>query len=493
MRPISPVAALLAAACTPTETNVSALQPELVVAPDSLDFGEVVVDYQAEERIELINDGMATLEISSISFADGSAGVFGMDQDALEIERGERAVLYVTCLPTTYATYADTIYIESDDPERPLVQVELACTGVHAPTPDIELDPLCIDFGTVEIGVPTTQWATLSNTGDGDLTILSTEQLGSGQSAIGTDPQGSVIAPDGDEYIVIVTYTPVTSYGDNGTFTITSDDPDESELTLTLLGNDGGDFEYPVAVIEGPTETEPLEVIALDGSASYDPGDEELTYEWFLAARPEGSGGELTATDSPDASLYVDIAGDYQVTLSVTNESGIRSAPAKHDIAAIPTDDIHVEMFWDAGDSDVDLHLLQAGTELFALPSDCCYCNSNPDWGDDSSEYDDPTLDLDDTTGYGPENINIAAPEDGEYDIYVHYFMDNGASAVTSTVRVYLDGEAAFETSEVMEHNERWFVGSVLWPDAVVAENEGEQIVGDSGKRSCYDPEDEDE
>ncbi len=43
-----------------------------------------------------------------------------------------------------------------------------------------------------------------------------------------------------------------------------------------------------------------------------------------------------------------------------------------------------------------------------------------------------------------------------------------------------------------MEYDDRWFVGSVLWPDAVVAENEGEAITN-GGRRGCYTDSDDTE
>jgi len=485
--------ALLLCGCPTPETDVHALTPVLAVAPDSLDFGEVVVDYQAEERIELINSGKAPLTISSIAWADGSSEVFDKDLDAVEVARDERAELYLTCLPTTYDAYAATLLISSNDPEHPEVELPVACTGVHAPTPDIELDPESLDFGEVEVGQSVTEFVTLRNVGDDPLHVASTIQSGSGAFEVVTDPEGATVDPDGDEYVVIITYTPTAATGDYGQLTIVSDDPDEASLPLLLLGNcesaDDCEYEYPVAVIEGPTETDPLETLALDGSGSYDPRDEELTYQWELSQLPAGSIGQLTSVVGEQADLYVDLAGDYQVQLVVINESGVSSAPAKHDIEAIPSDKIHVEMFWDAGESDLDLHLAIEDTPIFEEPTDCNYCNPNPDWGTSGATSDDPSLDLDDVAGYGPENINIASPDAGGYDVHVHYFRDNGAGAVTATVRVYIDGEVGYEASDVMEYDDRWFVGTVLWPDAVLSENEGEPITN-GGQRGCYEPED---
>ncbi len=474
--------------CPAPDTEIHALTPVLTVAPDSLDFGEVVVDYSAEERIELINSGKATLVIDSISWIDGAVTQLTKDLDSIEVERDDRAVLYVTCLPTTYDVYTDTIRLTSNDPDHEQVDIPVTCTGTHAPTPDINLDPSSLDFGQVEVGETSTAYVMLENVGDGDLYVASSLQSGAGAFELITDPEGVTVSPDGDQFVIIINYTPTVATGDYGVLSIVSNDPDETTTDLIMLGNcdaDDCEYEYPVAIIEGPEESEPLETFMLDGSSSYDPRGEELEFNWNLTGWPTGSGGHISSAVDDFTDLYVDLAGEYQVQLVVVNESGVASAPAKHNINVLPSDKIHVEMFWDSPNSDLDLHLAQEGTPIFLKPTDCNYCNVNPEWGVEGVSSDDPSLDLDDVTGYGPENINLNAPADGNYDMHVHYFRDNGAGAVVATVRVYLDGGVAYEVSEVMEYDDRWFVGTVMWPDAVVAENEGEAITN-GGRRGCY-------
>jgi hypothetical protein len=483
---LASLALALALGCT-TDAEIHALTPVLVVAPDALDFGEVVVDYSSEERIEIINSGKATLKVESIAWLDGTVTQLGKDLDAVDIERDERAVLYVTCLPTTYDTYADTIRLVSNDPDRPELDIPVSCTGVHAPTPDIDLDPSSVDFGAVEVGQTSTAYVNLTNTGDGDLHIASTMQSGAGSFSLYRDPEGDTLSP-GSGQTLIIEYTPTVATGDYGVLSIVSNDPDETTTDLLFFGNceEGDcDYEYPVAIIEGATESEPLETFTLDGSSSYDPRGQQLDYYWNLSRWPTGSGGHISSAVDDFTELYVDLAGEYQVQLVVVNEDGVASAAAKHNVDVLPSDSVHVEMFWDSPNSDLDLHLAQEGQPIFLTPTDCNYCNVNPDWGVEGVNSDNPSLDLDDVTGYGPENININAPADGGYDMHVHYFRDNGAGAVVATVRVYLDGAVAYEVSEVMEYDDRWFVGTILWPDALVAENEGQAITS-GGQRGCY-------
>ena len=452
-------------ACEP-EQQLNVLVPELTLSPDVVHFGEVVVDYTDTAVVEVINTGQAPL-IVELAFADFE-NVYSVEPESFELPRGERIELSLEFTPATYKDYDTALVFSTNIEESRTVELEITGLGGDGPTPDIDIDPASLDFDVVPPGDAETLWFTVSNKGDGDLLIGSTEQSGSGAFTLIGDPAFQTIPADGSTQLIVL-YSPTTIEGDHGALSVTSNDPDEAETIVTLLGNGGGDFEYPVAVIEGPDAVDPPETIQLDGSESYDPDGWELTdYEWTLVRLPDGSGGTLQDTVGDATEAYFDIAGRYEVQLVVTNELGVASAPASYDIEAIPTDAIHVEMIWDASSADVDLHLLQSpDAELFNRPDDVCYCNPNPSWGSSSTD-DDPSLDLDDVGGYGPENINIQTPADGDYPIRVHYYDNNGDGALTSTVRVYLDGALFSEESMVLTRNEVWDAGIIHWPDGTV-------------------------
>ena len=472
-------------ACTGPDQEINQLYAQLTLSPVEVDFGEVVVDYKETAVFEVINTGRAPLAVSSIRLQDGGSDVFSVDLESLDLQRDERAELSLSFLPKTYLDYADTLVFESNDPDRPVLEVPIVGIGGDGPTPDIAVDTTALDFGVVGPGDAKTAWLTVSNEGDGDLRITQTTQAGSGAFQIVTDPAGSVIAgEDGGDLQVIVLYNPSHIDGDNGTFTIESNDPDEPVIEITLLGNGGGDFEYPVAIINGPAAPAPPITVALDGSDSYDPnGWEIVDYQWSLTDWPDGSGTSLTDTVGDNVEVFFDIAGEYEVQLKVTNEYGITSAPAKYRVDAIPVDDIHVELIWDTANADLDLHMLNANdAELFVEPGDACFCNPSPSWGGSGTE-DDPRLDLDDLGGYGPENINILSPQNGQYPVRVHYFDDNGDGIVTATVRFYLNGLLEEEFSRVLARDEVWNAGIVRWDQGVVIEEEEDPAT--APRRSC--------
>ena len=188
----------------------------------------------------------------------------------------------------------------------------------------------------------------------------------------------------------------------------------------------------------------------------------------------------------PYTRLFVDAAGNWQVQLRVTNSVGLTSPPDTCSFYAQPLENLHVELSWDTSNSDLDLHLIQGGSVFFDQQGDACWCNRNPNWGG-SGSADDPQLTLDNLVGYGPENIKIAEPGNGDYTVKVHYFEDKGGGLSTATVKVYLEGEREpfWEGSRAMRSNEVWDVGVIRWPQAVFAEYDRELYR--AGRTECYD------
>ena len=476
------ITALMLSGCQ-SDTEINKLYPALSVAPEALEFGDTVVDYGQTLELEVINGGQVELNVDSTSWL-GETGAFSVSPKTLNVEARGRASLEVTFLPDNYLEYADTLLLTSDDPDFPDgLEVPVTGIGVDAPTPDIEVSSESLDFGQVAEGAVGTAWFDIQNVGDASLLVDTTNQSGSGAFSVQSDIFGATLAP-GDSTTVVVLYNPTTSDGDSGDLTILSNDPDEPEITVHFVGNGGTEAEYPIAAISGPASTAPLDHVNLDGSASYDPsGSEIVAYHWQLVSQPTGSTTELDDSAAEDqADIFLDLAGDYRVELQVENEIGLKSAPAVWTTDAIPSDRIHLEMSWDTSETDIDLHLVNGDPSLFFDNNeDACYCNPNPDWGT-SASTDDPTLDLDDVLGFGPENINIEEPADGDYWVMVHFFDGNEASNVK--VKLYLDGTFDSEYDAVMERNEVWQLGYVRWPDRVFVEDE--TMMETAPARTCY-------
>jgi hypothetical protein len=125
-------------------------------------------------------------------------------------------------------------------------------------------------------------------------------------------------------------------------------------------------------------------------------------------------------------------------------------------------------MFWDTRDTDMDLHLLSPVAKRWFdedTNQDCFYSNCTgtpPNWSNQASDVDDPHLDIDDTDGFGPENINVDRPAAGSYRVGVHAYS---GSAGKVTVRLYCGGSRLEPRATLgpvaLEQDEVWKVADV--------------------------------
>jgi len=219
-------------------------------------------------------------------------------------------------------------------------------------------------------------------------------------------------------------------------------------------GLDSGDFDTaidepngPVAQCEvSPNPVEPpFESATWDGSASYDSnGGSIVSYDWRLISYPTGSSvTNMPPGNGPTRPNFTpDLAGEYIGELTVTNDAGV-SDTCEVILESIPAENLWIEMYWAQNNDDMDLHLLAPGGQL-ETNQDCYYANcvGGLQWGQ-AGPADNPSLDLDDISGTGPENINIAEPEAGVYTVVVHdysYSTPDFQGSNDVTVNVYING-----------------------------------------------------
>lgn len=207
----------------------------------------------------------------------------------------------------------------------------------------------------------------------------------------------------------------------------------------------------------------------------------------------------------------VNIAGEYGFKLVVTDKAGNKNcADANQTIVVIPNQAIHIELLWDTpGDqdkfdkgleagSDMDLHLShQTATKSkvckdplemcgnkackcqqdldkdgqpdpwFNSPFDTYWFNPAPNWGSSDPSIDDnPSLDLDDTDGWGPENMNLNNPQTNHvYSVGVHYWDAHGFGDSVANVRIYILGKLVADMFSVtMKQCDFWWVKQIDWP-----------------------------
>jgi len=69
-------------------------------------------------------------------------------------------------------------------------------------------------------------------------------------------------------------------------------------------------------------------VVHLNGSQSYDPDGQSITYQWSILSKPVESKAALTGSSTPKPSFTADVHGDYTIQLIVRDSLGAVSKPA---------------------------------------------------------------------------------------------------------------------------------------------------------------------
>ena len=401
----------------------------------------------------------------------------------------------------------------------PNVLVNLQANGS---APCSQVIPSELVFGAGQINMDNESLLTIESCGAEALTVNSVEVTAGGEhfrippEAVEGRLPGRLAAADlstdppvRPTWNLPVIFTPVEVAAYQGSITVTSNDPNRPSIEVPMRGR-GSVNECPnAAVVQDEMTVRPLDVITLDGSRSTDPDGPmglPVQYEWVVTQRPEGStavpverlsnamrpaaGGPADNQATPNAVFSVDLAGTYVFELRVTDSDGFTSPSmscpqdaAQVTVYANPDEDIHLQLVWDTptdpdqtdGDgTDVDLHFLHPSANGWEGQFDCNWQNPNPDWGQLNNIEDNPSLDIDDTNGAGPENINLTRPQNATpnapYRVGVHYYratlgpFGSGNVASDVTVRIYLGGNLEYDVTRRLERtDDLWEVGSIIW------------------------------
>ncbi len=210
--------------------------PDISVTPLSLGFGSVVQGTSAAENVTVTNTGDAILNITGITIDDGQFAITSGNISGQTLAPGDSANITIVFTPSAAGPQSATMTITSNDPDEGTVDVSLSGTGTAPPAPDIDVDPLTVPFGSVELGSSSaSQNVTVTNTGTADLNITGIT-INDPQFAITSgNISGQTLAP-GDSANITIVFTPSAAGPQTGTMTITSNDPDEGTVGVSLSG-----------------------------------------------------------------------------------------------------------------------------------------------------------------------------------------------------------------------------------------------------------------
>lgn len=519
----------------PTNANVTipiesaAGGPEINISPSTVTMGRVPAGGMACETLTITNIGSDVLVFESLLIGGSPDFHVSIDEIDVNTDEGRQRLLdpdqdgnaglspdqsftaEVCYLPPTEGPDSGELVVTTNAANRPSLTVPLQANGA---APCITVNPDRLDFGPALVGASTPRPVTITSCGAEELLVTNvylTDETSPAYS-LGEQYEFPIRLPGATPENqpsdnVVVNFNPDSEAAYGGQLVIESNDAATPAITVPILGR-GTINACPVpAVAQAEYTVLPLDVVTLDATPSNDPDGSLVRYEWVLVESPEGTGqphpferftnpnrpqdgGRADDPSTPTAQYFVDLAGVYVFELRVTDNLGMvapsETCPdpvARITIASEPDQDIHIQLTWntpgdanqtDGDGTDVDMHLLHPrGMNWDQAPLDCYYANKTPDWGP-AGPPGNPTLDIDDTSGAGPENINVEEPEDtsvlgNPYRLGIHYyraesFISGTYGPSTATVRVYLGGDLDYEGEQELRATDNfWDVVGIEW------------------------------
>ena len=220
------------------------IRPVISVDPEALNFGEITVGESEELNLTVGNDGNENLTVSNV-VADG--GGFGVNfEGEFIVAPGNTTDITVSFEPPQAGNFEGTVTITSSDPQNDAVTINLSGNGTEPQIPVIAVEPEALNFGAVTTGESSNLPLTVSNTGNTTLTVSNVVVNGAYFSS-NYEAQFDVAPNESAE--ISVTFSPGEVGDFEGTVTITSNDPQNGEVVVSLNGT-GTEEQIPVISVE---------------------------------------------------------------------------------------------------------------------------------------------------------------------------------------------------------------------------------------------------
>lgn len=444
-----------ASACTLLRAN-----PPFV---PTLDFGHVPWGVRKARLLRVTNDGLAPLYLSPPSLSSLARDFSLTGAVSATLAAGATTDIEVAFAPVSSGALTGEIRLRSND--QLAREVVLPIAG-WAEAPKLCVTPVNgLDFSTVTIGTTSKLGLSLKNCGQVPLHLSAlafSPQSPTSREFTATLPAMPAAMAPGDELAFDVTYAPLVQRTDLATLNATH----EFDTALVPLRGVGAPPTCQTAAptaSAGPDQTvRPLSTATLDGSRSTFLRGGTLSYSWRLVSQPTNGISQLSDATVKNPSFGATLAGDYEAELVVRDSFGCPSAPDRVVVHVVPDKRVHIQLTWGQSYGDVDLHFIGPGGTFDRSPYDVYFGNKTPDWG---LAANNPSLDIDNVWGYGPENVNQNGPRDGLYTVDVHYYCSRKCFFVicggsygpaTATLKVFIDGVERYSGTRTMKQRDLW-------------------------------------
>jgi|GEM_PF-2331799 len=223
------------------------------VSPTSLDFASVTAGQTKDLTLTVRNTGNGPLTVNS--FASSNARFTAPSPATpFTVAAGSQQTVTVRFAPTGAGVQTSTLSVNSNASNLPSASVSLVGNGVAAGNPAIAATPATLDFGTVALGQSLDRTFTISNPGNGVLSLFAT---------ISSNPQFNVVLPTiplninpGASATLTARFTPTAGGTPTATLVISSNATDKATFPVQLRGEvPGGQPTETLSTDDGSAET----------------------------------------------------------------------------------------------------------------------------------------------------------------------------------------------------------------------------------------------
>jgi hypothetical protein len=201
---------------------------KLSVSSTNLNFGNIAVGSTKSQTVTLTNTGTGSVTISQAIPSGASIGIAGLTLPET-IAAGSSGQFSVTFTPATAGNITGSISIVSDATNSPLA-ISISGTGT-AGALLLGVSSTTLNFGSVNAGGASSQSVTITNTGNGNVTIAGVTVSGTGFSATGIS--AGLVLSSGQSATLGVTFAPAATATVTGSIVITSNAAN-SPLTISV-------------------------------------------------------------------------------------------------------------------------------------------------------------------------------------------------------------------------------------------------------------------
>ncbi|MCO4763154.1 MAG: hypothetical protein KC502_16675 [Myxococcales bacterium] len=410
-----------------------------------------------------------------------------------------------------------TLKLTTDDFTEPVRDVQFKA---NSSGPCLKPSPSAVAFGQVGIGQPKPMEVQLAGCGTEAVNITKISlkagtsvdlklDFTTGDFTDGKSPTEAiplVVQPNSSASFRVICTPSEVAAKIAGTIVVESSNTDSREIAVTC---EPAKLVCPVACIDPVAPAGaivPQTKLTLSSNCSKAGAGQVIDKRIWSVVQPGGSFASFSPNNKDkQVSFLPNVAGDYTFKLQVFDDLGNPGCTvAETKVPVLPDNKLHVELTWETkgdpkkGDDkgpDLDLHLTHPKAKegkgqpdldgngepdpWYAKCYDTFWLNPNPGWGDAFDINDNPSVDLDDKNGEGPENISVKVPETNIwYTVGAYYWEDFGMGPSRPRVRIYIDKELVFnKLGPLLKQGDMWCAGEVAYDPKAVTLNAKAKLI----------------